>query len=136
MRLKMQSAIMKTKMTIEEKGGVNPSFLKYNQLIINILYLSYILMKTKIISLKAKPEENTKLDLDTCKRILNAGESEYSDQEIIRIRDYLYQLAEIECRYFKQWQTEQNDNVIPINANNNERKESIPLYPGEHRRTG
>ena len=93
-------------------------------------------MKTKIISLKAKPEENTKLDLDTCKRILNAGENEYSDQEIIRIRDYLYQLAEIECRYFKQWQAEQNENVIPINANNNERKESIPLYPGEHRRTG
>ena len=93
-------------------------------------------MKTKIISLKAKPEENTKLDLDTCKRILNAGENEYSDQEIIRIRDYLYLLAEIECRYFKQWQTEQNDNVIPINANHNERKESIPLYPGEHRRAG
>ena len=93
-------------------------------------------MKTKIIPLKTKHEKNTKLDLDTCKRILNAGETEYSDQEIIRIRDYLYQLAEIECRYFKQWQTEQNDNVIPINANNNERKESIPLYPGEHRRTG
>ena len=93
-------------------------------------------MKTRIIPLKAKPEENTKLDLDTCKRILNAGENAYSDQEIIRIRDYLYQLAEIECRYFKQWQTEQNDNVTPINAKTNERKESVPLYPGEYRRTG
>ncbi len=93
-------------------------------------------MKTKIISLKAKPEENTKLDLETCKRILNAEGQEYSDQEIIRIRDYLYQLAEIECRYFKQCQNEQNDNVIPINANNDERKESIPLYPGKYRRTG
>ena len=93
-------------------------------------------MKTKIIALKAKPEENTKLDVDTCKRILNTGVNAYTDQEIIRIRDYLYQLAEIECRYFKQWQNEQKDNVIPINANNNERKESIPLYPGEYRRTG
>ena len=93
-------------------------------------------MKNKIIAFRNKPQENTNLDLDTCKRILNAGENAYTDQEIIRIRDYLYQLAEIECRYFKQWQTEQNDNVIPINANNNERKESIPLYPGEHRRTG
>ena len=93
-------------------------------------------MKTKIIPLKAKPEKNTKLDLDTCKRILNAGENAYTDHEIIRIRDYLYQLAEIECRYFKQWQNEQNDNVIPINANINERKESIPLYPGKYRRTG
>ena len=93
-------------------------------------------MKTKVIPFKTQSDTNVKLDLDTCKRILNAGENEYSDQEIIRIRDYLYQLAEIECRYFKQWQTEQNNNVIPINANNNERKESIPLYPGEHRRTG
>lgn len=93
-------------------------------------------MKNKVIAFKNKPEENKKLDLDTCKRILNAGENAYTDQEIIRIRDYLYQLAEIECRYFKQWQTERNDNVIPINVNNNERKESIPLYPGEHRRTG
>ena len=93
-------------------------------------------MKTKIILLKNQSQENIKIDLLTCKQILNAGENMYSDQEIIRIRNYLYQLAEIECRYFKQWQTEQNDNVIPINANNNERKESIPLYPGEHRRTG
>ena len=93
-------------------------------------------MKTKIISLKNQTVENIKIDLLTCKQILNAGENTYSDQEIIRIRDYLYQLAEIECRYFKQWQTEQNNNVIPINANNNERKESIPLYPGEYRRTG
>ena len=93
-------------------------------------------MKTKIIPLKIKPEQNTKLDLDTCKRILNAIENAYTDQEVIRIRDYLYQLAEIECRYFKQWQIEQNINVIPINLSNHERKESIPLYPGEHRRTG
>ena len=93
-------------------------------------------MKNKIIPLKAKSEENTKLDLDICKRILNVGENAYTDQEIIRIRDYLYQLVEIECRYFKQWQNEQKDNVIPINTNNNERKESIPLYPGEYRRTG
>ena len=93
-------------------------------------------MKTKVIPFKKKPDTNVKLDLDTCKCILNAGKNEYSDQEIIRIRDYLYQLAEIECRYFKQWQAEQNDNVIPINANNNERKESIPLYSGEYRRTG
>ena len=93
-------------------------------------------MKNKVIAFKNKPEENTKLDLDTCKRILNAGENAYTDQEIIRIRDYLYQLAEIECRYFKQWQTEQNNKVIPINANKHERKESVPLYPGEHRRTG
>ena len=93
-------------------------------------------MKTKIILLKNQSVENIKIDLLTCKQILNAGENTYSDQEIIRIRDYLYQLAEIECRYFKQWQIEQHENVKPINVINDERKESVPLYPSEYRRTG
>lgn len=93
-------------------------------------------MKSKIIPIKNQFDQNVKLDLATCKRILNAEENKYTDEEIIQIRDYLYQLAEIECRYFKQWQAEQTDNVIPINTNEHEPKESIPLYPGEYRRTG
>ena len=93
-------------------------------------------MKSKIIPIKSHEDQNARLNLDTCKRILNAEESKYTDEEIIQIRDYLYQLAEIECRYFKQWQTAQTDNVIPINTNDHEPKESIPLYPGEYRRTG
>lgn len=93
-------------------------------------------MKTKIIPFKNKHDENAKLDLDTCKRILNAEGNEYTDEEVIQIRDYLYQLAEVECRYFKQWQAEQIDNVRPININKHEPEKSIPLYPGKYRRTG
>ena len=93
-------------------------------------------MKSKIIPIKNQFDQNIKLDLATCKRILNAEENKYTDEEIIQIRDYLYQLAEIECRYFKQRQAEQTDNVIPINANKHETEKSVPLYPGEYRRTG
>ena len=92
-------------------------------------------MKAKIHSLKNQSETG-QLEIAACKEILNANGNEYNDEEIIRIRDYLYQLAEIQCRHFKQWQAEQFDNVIPINRNENEREESIPLYPGEYRRTG
>lgn len=66
-------------------------------------------MKYQTIKPKDQATENSKLDLDTFKKIVNVGENSYSDQEIIVIRDFLYQLAEIECRYFKQWQTEQRD---------------------------
>ena len=66
-------------------------------------------MKSQTIKPKDQATENSKLDLDTGKKIVNVGENSYSDQEIIVIRDFLYQLAEIECRYFKQWQTEQRD---------------------------
>jgi hypothetical protein len=92
-------------------------------------------MKAKIHPLK-KPVESEEFDVETCKQILNVNGNQYTDEEIIRIRDYLYQLVEIQCRHFRQWQAEQNDNVISINTNRDETKESTPLYPGEYRRTG
>lgn len=92
-------------------------------------------MKAKIHPLKNQTETD-RLDLAACKEILNANGNNYTDEEILRIRDYLYQLAEIQCRHFKQWQTEQSDNVVPINTTTDETEESIPLYPGEYRRTG
>ena len=66
-------------------------------------------MKSRKFKTKAQNAEDSRLDLDTCKRTINVGENSYSDREIIVIRDFLYQLAVIECRYFKQWQTEQRD---------------------------
>ena len=66
-------------------------------------------MKSRKFKTKAQNAEDSRLDLDTCKRMINVGENSYSDREIIVICDFLYQLAEIECRYFKQWQTEQRD---------------------------
>jgi hypothetical protein len=92
-------------------------------------------MKAKIHPLK-KPVESEEFDVETCKQILNVNGNQYTDEEIIRIRDYLYQLVEIQCRHFRQWQAEQNDNVISINTHRDETKESTPLYPGEYQRTG
>jgi hypothetical protein len=91
-------------------------------------------MKTKIVPLK--PEQIDKLDLETCRKILNAEDKKYSDEEVIRIRDYLYKLAEIECRFFKEWQANYVDNVIPIKQAPHETEESIPLHQGKYRRTG
>ena len=93
-------------------------------------------MKAKIIALNKNHQDSGKMDLETCKRLININGNKYTDEEILKIRDFLYQLAEIECRYFKQWQTEQHENVKRTNAINDERKESVPLYPSEYRRTG
>ena len=93
-------------------------------------------MKAKIIPINNNYEDSSKMDLETCKRFININGNKYTDAEILKIRDFLYQLAEIECRYFKQWQIEQHENVKPINVINDERKESVPLYPSEYRRTG
>lgn len=45
--------------------------------------------------------------LQTCKKILNRNGNQYTDEEIYKIRDYLYQLVEIQVRHFKQCQAEQ-----------------------------
>lgn len=91
-------------------------------------------MKAKIVPLK--PGQTEKLDLETCRKILNEGDKQYSDEEVIRIRDYLYTLAEIECRFFKEWQANYADNIIPIKQANHETEESHTLHTGEYRRTG
>ena len=92
-------------------------------------------MKTTNILMKPIPGED-KLDIETCRKVLNQNGSNYSEQEIIQIRDYLYQLAEIECRYFRKWQEEQTGKIININPPTHETEESISLYPGKYRRAG
>ena len=54
----------------------------------------------------------------------------YSDEEVLRIRDYLYQLAEIECRHFKDWQATQENKIITINRNDYENNRK-PFYTSE-----
>jgi len=44
------------------------------------------------------------LTLQECKKLISINGNSNTDEEILKIRDYLYQLAEIECRYFKEWQ--------------------------------
>ena len=39
--------------------------------------------------------ENKKLSLIECKKILNTDGLNYSDEEVLKIRDWLYQMADI-----------------------------------------
>ncbi|MFN8252769.1 MAG: hypothetical protein U0V75_12935 [Ferruginibacter sp.] len=48
------------------------------------------------------------ISIETCKEILNVNGNQYSDEEIYKIREYMYQLVEIQIRQFKQWQEDQN----------------------------
>ena len=48
------------------------------------------------------------ISLETCKEILNVNGNQYTDEEIYKIREYMYQLVEIQIRHFKQWQEGQD----------------------------
>lgn len=84
-----------------------------------------------------KMEQNKRLSLQTCKAILNKNGLEYTDEEIIQIRDFLYLLAEITTNHFRR--KAQEDKIKPLTITNHEnttQTESIPLHPGEYRRAG
>lgn len=42
------------------------------------------------------------INIERCKKVLNNGERKYKDEEIKMIRDYLYQLAELEINELKK----------------------------------
>lgn len=62
------------------------------------------------------------ISFNTCKRILNSNGNQYTDEEIHKIREYLYQLAEIQYRHFEQWRAGQlnvqSENKIDSDSEN------------------
>ena len=71
-----------------------------------------------------------KLPLAKCREILNAGENNYSDEEVLIIRDFLYQLVaiaaeqiEIEEQQKEQQQKEQQAKVVSLNEYKNDTDE-------------
>ncbi len=71
-----------------------------------------------------------RLALVKCKEILNIGEQQYSDEEVLIIRDYLYQLAAIASEQLDidELQNEQQAKVISLNVyknNNNEKSDYL-----------
>lgn len=80
------------------------------------------------------------LTIEQCKKTLNKGGVIYTDEEVRQIREFLYFIAEIDYKLFKQRvEREQaasgneETKIIQLNPNTNE-TESNPLHPGIYRR--
>lgn len=41
------------------------------------------------------------LSFEQCKQVLNSGDKKYSDEKIIKIREFLYQLAKVDVEFYK-----------------------------------
>lgn len=50
------------------------------------------------------------LSLEECKNIINVGETQFNDEEVILIRDFLYELAQIaiEAEAYQRQQRKKN----------------------------
>lgn len=84
------------------------------------------------------PPENTvktgeKLPLEYCRRILNQGGLNFSEEEVILIRDFLYAMAEIDYLYFTE---EVLNKEKQIQNQKNHEQNSDSLHQGEYRRAG
>lgn len=79
---------------------------------------------------KEKIKGREKLSLAHCKKVLNRNGNNYTDEQIINIRDFLYAMASIDYLFF----TEKNLNkCVTLNQNNYEQS-SNSLYQSEYRR--
>lgn len=54
------------------------------------------------ISKNQSTHYDNKISLSKCKSILNKNGNKYTDEQIIQIRDYLYQIAKIDVEIFKR----------------------------------
>lgn len=74
-----------------------------------------------------------KLSLEHCKKVLNQDGLNFTDEEVILIRDYLYAMAEIDFLYFTEEVLKKETETK--NQNNNETK-SHSLHQSKYRRAG
>jgi hypothetical protein len=96
-------------------------------------------MAAKVIKLNKKIEPTgciiEKIPLAICRGILNADGNNFSDEEIIIARDFLYQMAEINHLCFinyKQAITETK--IIEIDKYINNETKSNPIFTSEYGR--
>lgn len=89
-------------------------------------------MSAKVISIKKK-RNGQELSLEQCKKFLNKDQKQYTDDEVIAIRDYMTILVRIYYDFYQRT-FKQQLRIVHLNKNNNDTQESNTLCEGEHRR--
>ena|SRR5215212_4886513 len=73
------------------------------------------------------------LSLEQSKAILNQQGIDYTDEEILIIRDYMYRVAEITIKHYER--IRDNDlTIVPKIQTDQDEAESILIHPGKYRR--
>ena len=90
-------------------------------------------MKTRIVNLKAKAKKPSDLSIEECRTMFKAREYEYTDEELIQMKDFLFKLAKM---YYELYMTKlkHQPKIIPLNNQPYDTKESHNLCESKHRR--
>lgn len=76
---------------------------------------------------------NSKVSIEQCREIMNRDGVEYTDEELLVIRDFMYLIVDITRSHYERVQDQSK--IIDINENNTDHEtKSISIRPGEYRR--
>ncbi len=78
--------------------------------------------KGKLVELEAKQLIKPKISIEEFKKILNKNGDNFSDDEIKEIRDFLYNIAEIDFLLYQQYIKEKAEELRLNNENREETK--------------
>jgi hypothetical protein len=92
-------------------------------------------MNKKTIELKRLKEDffPEKMSLDLMREIWNDKDNEFSDKQLLRLRDFAYLIMETVIKIAKR---KKGSTIIELKPKQDEIKESNTLHPGEYRRAG
>ena len=72
-----------------------------------------------------------KVPLEVMKKIWNHKDNQYSDKQLLKMREWVYLLMEV---IFEGAKKHKRNNIVQLNSNDNAPKESNYLHQGEYRR--
>ncbi len=72
-----------------------------------------------------------RVSLEVMRSIWNDKEDTYTDEQLLKMREWVYVLADV---IFKASKKKERNNIINLNPIKNETEESYPIHPGEYRR--
>lgn len=76
---------------------------------------------------------NSKVSIEKCREIMSQDGLEYTDEELLVIRDFMYLIADITRSHYERVQ--EQSKIIDINENNSDHEtKSISIRQGEYRR--
>ena len=74
-----------------------------------------------------------RVPLKIMQSIWNDKDNTYSEEQLLKMREWVYLLADV---IFDLAKRKKQNNIIHLNPIENETKESNTIYPGEYRRAG
>ena len=98
-----------------------------------ILALKVETMEAKVLELKSNKKTNKQLSIEDYKKFLGNESKDYSNEELLEIKDYLFLIARMYYDFYKRTFGKESK-IIQLNKESDDTQKSITVRKGEYRR--